>query len=730
MRVLWVSDSPASPSGFGTVTRAVCRRLADRGHNVEIVGWQTRGDTARWEGIPVHPVHRDLFGSDVLLGYLMRTRPNFLITLADVWWLSFLADPPVQQYLDMSGARWLLYYPVDGADPHGRLPEGWIRMLQAVDLPVAMSHFGVDVSRACGIEPAYIPHGCELDVFRPPDDKAAAKRAFGYEGRFVVLSDARNQPRKLLPRLLDIFARFAEGKDDVVLHMHCDPDDDAAASPLYSYRLRRDVELLRLEDKVRFTSNFRMRSAGGLAETDLAAVYQAADVHLLASWGEGFGLPTLQAASSGVVPIAVDYTASRELVGRHGFAVRAESAVLDEFGLVRAFLDRDEAAGVLEGLYRDRSELSARSARSREFALAYGWDRIVDDWERVLEEAPRRRPAHTRSVVFGGAAAFVSEEKLPERVTAAVGETIAKLPEGSTVSLKLAERRFGEVAAAIRQDAYADGEAISIPVRLAPLFEGCPRASVGRVLVNPADIPFVAELSDLLPSLSLSIPKESGDVVNARALELDELLPTIPHYSLVVDLSGEAPRGTDVACAALGVPYVGDSALWQPLSPVDPVLGLRRLLTDPGYTESRRRAAAQRLEVALGADVVEQIRAAAVEAQPPEPEPAREAKRTAPELEMFIVRPAVGAPPGTTERIEGEAAALGALVLMRTAGAAVLLMTQEAKEALERSVLVGFVGGITLDEESEGARALKKTFSRNVLEQLEPRVPALAGERR
>src|SRR6266536_5601351 len=74
-----------------------------------------------------------------------------------------------------------------------------------------------------------------------------------------------------------------------------------------------------------------------LDEEQLAAIYQAADVHLLTSWGEGFGLPTLQAASAGVVPIAVDYTASRELVGRHGFAVSAESSVLDEFGLVRAF---------------------------------------------------------------------------------------------------------------------------------------------------------------------------------------------------------------------------------------------------------------------------------------------------------------------------------------------------------------------------------------------------------
>src|SRR5438876_778018 len=130
MKILWVSDSPNSPTGFGTVTAAVCKRLAERGHRVEILGWQNHSITTRWEGIPVHPVRMDIFGSDALLGYLYRFQPDFVITLADVWWMSFIADPPVQRFLDMSGSRWVLYYPIDGAAADGRLPSGWIRMLE------------------------------------------------------------------------------------------------------------------------------------------------------------------------------------------------------------------------------------------------------------------------------------------------------------------------------------------------------------------------------------------------------------------------------------------------------------------------------------------------------------------------------------------------------------------------------------------------------------------------
>ena len=38
MRILWMSDSPDTPSGFGNVTRFVCAGLAKRGFAVNILG--------------------------------------------------------------------------------------------------------------------------------------------------------------------------------------------------------------------------------------------------------------------------------------------------------------------------------------------------------------------------------------------------------------------------------------------------------------------------------------------------------------------------------------------------------------------------------------------------------------------------------------------------------------------------------------------------------------------
>jgi len=41
MHLVWISDSPTTPSGFGNVTAAVCGGLARRGHRVSILVWQT-----------------------------------------------------------------------------------------------------------------------------------------------------------------------------------------------------------------------------------------------------------------------------------------------------------------------------------------------------------------------------------------------------------------------------------------------------------------------------------------------------------------------------------------------------------------------------------------------------------------------------------------------------------------------------------------------------------------
>ena len=497
MHVLWISDSPDTPSGFGNVTRFICEGLARRGHRVSILGWQTRA-AFDWHGCRVHPIGRDPMGGDALFGLLVRHRPDIVVALADVWWLSYFTAPHVRRQMELTGTPWALYFPVDGNTADGTLPPSWVEMLRAVDIPVAMSRYGKDVAERCGIGCEYIPHGVDLATFSPPPDRAGAKARVNAADRFLVLSDSRNQPRKMLPRLLDAFAGFAASRPDALLHLHTDPDDEFARSPQYCYDVRADIRQLGLEDQVRFSPGFQMHGGGGLPLAELAAYYQAADVHLLASGGEGFGLPTLQAAAAGAVPMACAYSASHELVEGHGAALRVVQWAETEFGIRRALIDVDDTAAQLARYYEDRSLLREHSRRAREFALAYGWDTVIDQWDRLLRTVMTRR-RHSRPAVPSSG-----------RVT----ETRMASEPGTTIIVKMVERVVGRMEAAIVADARPHANDTCIPVlpadcQLARL--RVPRRP-GYVAIAAGDLGAFLELRRIFPILSAWTPDEPGAV--------------------------------------------------------------------------------------------------------------------------------------------------------------------------------------------------------------------------
>jgi glycosyltransferase involved in cell wall biosynthesis len=632
MKILWMSDSPTAPSGFGNVSRFVCEGLAQRGHEVAIVGWQMRGQPRPWRGCTLYPTRFDTFGGDVLLGYLQRLKPDVLVTLADVWWLTYIANPTITGFLRAAQIPWALYYPIDGDLGAGALPASWVRILERVDIPIAMSQYGRDVTLANGVTPGYVPHGVDTAIFRPPADRRAAKRRLGYDNRFVVLSDARNQPRKLLPRLLEIFRRFARDRDNVVMHLHCDPADPAARTAEYHYDVAADVALLGLDDRVRFTEG--MSIEGGVPIEDLAAIYQAADVHLLASWGEGFGLPTLQAAAAGVVPMAADYTASRELVSGHGEPIRIAAYVPDQFGLRRALVDIGDAVSRLDRLYNDRDLLAAKSAASRRFAQAYDWSHLLPRWNDLLEAAlpgARRRMTEvqvsTLKLRATGAGTRV-DGSLPAAVSRTL-EDVVRLPDGASAVVKLVTSEAGRLAAEVMRDGSAfSADELTVPVT-PPSGD---RALVDRRrrgcvhVASVADAPLVWALARVFPAITvwssrpvdLGLSPFTGEPVQPSVVPIrtPAWRRHLAASVLAADLGMAAPE-LPAAAAELGVPSIGRSGLtdqedlWPSLTLPDADVPAaarlaRAILTDPLRAAevtamARDRLAAVRTPVAAGA---------------------------------------------------------------------------------------------------------------------------------
>jgi glycosyltransferase involved in cell wall biosynthesis len=574
MRLLWISDSPDTPSGFGNVTRFVCEGLARRGHQVSILGWQTKQEH-NWNGCRVYPTAGAL-GSISLLPFLIRHRPEVVIALGDVWWLPYFNSPHVRRQMELGDTPWALYFPIDG-DTDGRgLPSSWVELLREVDLPIAMSQYGQEIVKGCGIVSHYIPHGVDLNLFSPPANREDAKRRVGYEGKFVVLSDSRNQPRKMLPRLLDVFARFAKNRPDALLHLHTDPEDEFTRSGLYSYDVRADLRHFGIESQVQFTPGMTMKHGGGVPLEILASYYQAADVHLLASTGEGFGLPTLQAAATGAVPIAGAYSASKELVEGHGQSVEIAEWTENEFGIRRGFIDIDDAVRKLATFYGDRSLLSRRSAEARQFALEYGWNKIIDKWDALLRSVAARKRRIVR----------VSESRpLDQKVASRM------LPQldGVTIKVNVVERQYGRLEANFVNDTQGHLSDARVP----GVQESCQVAGL-RVVRNPGyigvasgDQSVFVELKKIFPMLGGWMPEfaepltKNAAEVRSKSLRVvqtqssQELRYELAQSVLLFNVSGELPDATLIDAALYGVPCIGTNqsaaqrVLWPELATGD-----------------------------------------------------------------------------------------------------------------------------------------------------------------
>ncbi|GAC1443702.1 MAG: hypothetical protein NVSMB52_02310 [Chloroflexota bacterium] len=294
-----------------------------------------------------------------------------MVTLCDLTDVPLLVDA-----VRKVSAHWIGYFPLEA----GPVPDSSRPLLAEMQRRVTTSAFSAGVFRASVTELSIdvIQHGVDTSVFNPEGESQRPLLPSG-DGAFVFGCVARNQPRKGLPVLIEAFALFAERHRDAVLHLHTMPQDP------HGYDLFELVRRYGIEGKTRFTPaslDFR-----GISDSDLAKIYRSFDVFVLPTFGEGFGLPLLEAMACGIPVIASEGSAVTELVEGRGELVPAT------FKLCAAPYGQEyfmpNAKGLLEAmerLYADplrRRELARRGA---EFATTLTWDRAAEQWLKMLQE--------------------------------------------------------------------------------------------------------------------------------------------------------------------------------------------------------------------------------------------------------------------------------------------------------------------------------------------------------
>lgn len=374
--IVWASNHPLAPSGYGTQTAQVVSRLRKDYAVAIAANYGTEGFVSEWRGCRVFPKGIATHSEDVLAAHVKawgmeHGSTPLLITLYDVWIYQDRLDD-VERV-----ASWV---PID----HVPAPAPVLGFLSKPNVtPIAMSRFGQVQIQAAGIESLYVPHGLE-SVWKPT---ATYRSATGRElmrvpeDAFVITINQANKAdgsvhRKAWPENLAAATEVLRRRSDAWLYVHTESTGSMGGLNVEQYLRAINAPL----DRVRVVDQYAYRT--GMPAEAVAAIYTASDVLLACSMGEGFGLTPLEAQACGTPVVVSDWTAQPELVG-DGWIVGGQPFWHQPMKSWWLMPDVDRITdALLQAVDRGRG----RSVKAIDFAKGYAADRVwVEHWLPALE---------------------------------------------------------------------------------------------------------------------------------------------------------------------------------------------------------------------------------------------------------------------------------------------------------------------------------------------------------
>jgi len=369
MKILWHSNAPWTPTGYGNQTDTFIWRLRDAlKHEITVsCFYGLDGAPMVINGMTMLPKGRDAYGLDTLQANTEYIGADVVITLMDVWVF------PAQV---TSNVRWCPWFPID----HDPAPPGVLQALQSAFMPIAYSKFGLRKLEEAGMKALYVPHGIDTNTYKPIDQKVAREAMGAPKDVFLVGIVAANKgvpSRKAFDQQIRALAAFHKKHPDSMLYLHTDmmgligedlgsiivdaglPPTAVATPPVYRYAM------------------------GMLGKDYMAHLYSSFDVLMNCSRGEGFGVPIVEAQACGVPVIVGDYTSMPELVFA-GWTV----GYSDKFRSQESYQfvpSVNEMVDALELAYEMKGNQAMR-AQARTGALEYDADRVTQVyWKPALE---------------------------------------------------------------------------------------------------------------------------------------------------------------------------------------------------------------------------------------------------------------------------------------------------------------------------------------------------------
>lgn len=388
MRISWLSNAPWARTGYGNQTQLFVPRLQKAGHEMQITAFYgLEGGILNWNGIPVYPRAIHPYGADIMSAHALTHQADILISLIDAWVFEASMFAP--------GVRWVPWFPVD----HETVPRRVLDRVMAGFARIVYSRHAESKMKESGLDCYYVPHGVDLEVYKPVPNRAEVIEKLTFpKDKFVVGMVAANKgmpSRKAFQQNLAAFKMLKDNHSDVFMYLHTVSGETNLGMDIPPF-----LEHLGLkygfigscdpnEVDVLFPDQYQLLI--GINDSYMNAVYNAMDVHLLVSSGEGFGIPLIEAQAASTPVIVGDWTSMSELCFS-GWKVpkNASERVWTQMNTYQYLPHVGAIYDCLEAAYRMRGNQEYRD-RAVKGVARYAVDKIVEKyWLPTLKDIEER----------------------------------------------------------------------------------------------------------------------------------------------------------------------------------------------------------------------------------------------------------------------------------------------------------------------------------------------------